>query len=62
MGLIHHAIKSVAGVASHAIGAVKGVAHHLLGEEIEKRALTAREEVRIYLQFKFTHLTSHYTI
>ena len=48
MGLIHHAIK--------------GVAHHILGEEVEKRALTAREEVRIYLylQFRLPHFTPHY--
>merc|ERR1719495_2043985 len=32
-GLVHHAIRGVAGVAHHAIGAVRGVAHHLLGDE-----------------------------
>merc|ERR1739838_943446 len=32
-GLVHHAIRGVAGVAHHAIGAVGGVAHHLLGDE-----------------------------
>ena len=59
MGLIHHAAHGVLGVAH---GAVNFVGHVLGEEEVEKRDLTAREEVRIYLylQSKLPHLTSHY--
>merc|ERR1712070_437511 len=32
-GLIHHAIRGVAGVAHHAIGAVRGLGHAILGDE-----------------------------
>ena len=32
-GLVHHAIRGVAGVGHHAIGAVRGVAHRLLGDK-----------------------------
>merc|ERR1719489_19533 len=32
-GLIHHAIRGVAGVAHHAIGAVGGLGHAILGDE-----------------------------
>merc|ERR1719489_727462 len=32
-GLIHHAIRGVAGVAHRAIGAVRGLGHAILGEE-----------------------------
>ena len=35
-GLIHHAIKGVAGVAHHAIGAVRGLGHAILGDEESK--------------------------
>ena len=45
MGLIHHAVHGVAGVAH---SAVKGIGSLFGEEEVEKRALTAREEVRIY--------------
>ena len=32
-GLIHHAIRGVAGVAHHAIHAVRGLGHAILGDE-----------------------------
>merc|ERR1719376_1617147 len=35
-GLIHHAIRGVAGVAHHAIGAVRGLGHAILGDEEQK--------------------------
>jgi len=35
-GLIHHAIRGVAGVAHHAIGAVRGIGHAILGDEQQK--------------------------
>merc|ERR1712032_782528 len=35
-GLIHHAIRGVAGVAHHAIGAVRGIGHAILGDEEQK--------------------------
>merc|ERR1719376_1270807 len=35
-GLIHHAIRGVAGVAHHAICAVRGLGHAILGDEKEK--------------------------
>merc|ERR1712013_813621 len=35
-GLIHHAIRGVAGVAPHAIHAVRGLGHAILGDEEQK--------------------------
>merc|ERR1712070_1189971 len=35
-GLIHHAIRGVAGVAHHAIGAVRGLGPAILGDEEQK--------------------------
>merc|ERR1719513_300625 len=35
-GLIHHAIRGVAGVAHHAIHAVRGLGHAILGDEEQK--------------------------
>ena len=35
-GLIHHAIRGVAGVAHHAIHAVRGLGHAILGDEESK--------------------------
>ena len=36
-GLIHHAIRGVAGVAHHAIHAVRGLGHAILGDEESKQ-------------------------
>ena len=36
-GLIHHAIRGVAGVAHHAIHAVRGLGHAILGDEESKK-------------------------
>merc|ERR1719376_781594 len=52
-GLVHHAIRGVAGVAHHAIGAVGGVAHHLLGdEESKKMAKDVTDELLKLLNLK----------
>ena len=38
-GLIHHAIRGVAGVAHHAIHAVRGLGHAILGDEESKKKI-----------------------